>query len=129
VVLTVAWVISLLDGSRYRAQGDNPAAADTELMRAIPVSLPPGRQPPQDAETAGELAGGVAVSAARLRIIAQASGEQAAWSTVLTGESWQWAATGAAVICYLSELMLRSLAESPRVAADTTLSGILDAAA
>jgi len=101
-------------------QGDNPAtAADAELMRAIPVSLPPARQPPHDAETAGELAGGVAVSAARLRIIAQASGEQAAWSTVLTAESWQWTATGAAVICHLSELMLRPLAESPRVAAGT----------
>jgi hypothetical protein len=112
----------LLTGSAAitAGQGDNPAtAADTELMRAIPVSLPPARQPPQDLETAGELAAGIAVSAARLRIIAQASGEQAAWSTVLTAESWQWTATGAAVICHLSELTLRSLAESPRVAAGT----------
>jgi hypothetical protein len=111
----------LLTGSAAitAGQGDDPATrADAELMHAIPVSLPPGRQPPQDLETAGELAAGVAVSAARLRMVAQAGGEDAAWSTVLTAESWRWTATGAAVICHLSELMLRSLAESPGIAAD-----------
>lgn len=112
----------LLTGSAAitAGQGDDPAtAADTDLMQAIPVSLPPARQPPQDGETAAELARGVAVSAARLRTVAQAGGEDAAWSTVMTAESWRWMATGAAVICHLSELMLRSLADSPGLGADT----------
>ena len=127
----------LLTGSAAitAGQGDDPATeADTDLMRAIPVSLPPGRQPPQDGETVGELALGVAASAARLRMVAQAAGEEAVWSTVLTAESWRWTATGAAVICHLSELMLRSLAESPGLAAGAPgaaaqLSGAAEAAA
>lgn len=105
-------------------QRDDPAtAADTELMRAIPVSIPPERQPPQDLETVGELAGGVAISAARLRTIAQAAPEEAAWSMVMTAESWRWTATGAAVICHISELTLRSLAEHPGLAAGTSEAG------
>jgi hypothetical protein len=105
----------LLTGSAVftAGQGDLATEADTELMRAIPASLPPGRQPPQDGETVGELALGVATSAARLRIVAQADGVEALRSTVLTAESWRWTATGAAVICHLSELVLRSLADSP----------------
>lgn len=110
----------LLVGSATIATGqsdDAATAADTELMHAIPVGLAPVRQPPQGFETVDELAEGVTISAARLRITAQAGGEEAAWSMVLTAESWRWTATSAAVICHLSELMLRSLAESPGVAA------------
>jgi hypothetical protein len=127
----------LLTGSAAITAGqrDDPATeTETDLMRAIPISLPSGRQPPRDGETVGELALGVAASAARLRIVAQAGGEEAVWSTVLTAESWRWTATGAAVICHLSELMLRSLAESPGLAADTPgaaaqLSGAAEASA
>ena len=127
----------LLTGSAVIAagQGGDPATgADTDLMRAIPVCLPPGRQPPQDGETVGELALGVAATAARLRMVAQPGGEEAVWSTVLTAESWRWTATGAAVICHLSELVLRSLADSPGLAADAPgaaaqLSGAAEAAA
>jgi hypothetical protein len=105
----------LLTGSAAftAGQGDLATEADTELMRAVPVSLPPRRRPPQDGETVGELAQGVATSAARLRIVALAEGAEALRSTVLTAESWRWTATGAAVICHLSELVLRSLADSP----------------
>jgi hypothetical protein len=127
----------LLTGSAAitAGQGDDPATeTETDLMRAIPISLPSGRQPPRDGETVGELALGVAASAARLRIVAQAGGEEAVWSTVLTAESWRWTATGAAVICHLSELMLRSLAEGPGLAANTPeaaaqLSGAAEASA
>jgi hypothetical protein len=112
----------LLTGSAAITAGqdkDPATAADIELMHAIPVSLAPVRQPPEGVETADDLARGVAVSAARLRMVAQTGAEDAAWSTVMTAESWRWTATGAGVICHLSELMLRSLAKSPGLAAGT----------
>ena len=113
------WLLTASAAITAGQDNDPATAADTELMRAIPVSLPPVRQPPQEVETVGELARGVAVSAARLRMVAQAGAEDAAWSTAMTAESWRWTATGAAVICNLSELMLRSLADSPGLAAGT----------
>jgi hypothetical protein len=66
---------------------------------------------PHDPETAADLASGLAVSAARLRAIAWATAGQAAQAPVMTADSWRWTATGAAVICHVSELMLTSLAD------------------
>jgi len=71
------------------------------------------RRPPGDGESAGELAAGAAAGAARLRIVTWGTAEQAAWSEAMTAESWRWAATGAAVTCDVSRLLLESLAGRP----------------
>lgn len=87
--------------------------ADASLLHAIPANAALLRQPPGDGESAGELAGGVAASAARLRVVTWGTAEQAAWSEAMTAESWRWTATGAAVTCHVSQLLLKSLAGRP----------------
>jgi len=89
------------------------AGSDAELLHAIPAGFRPERRAPGDAETAGELAEGVAVSAARLRFIARDAADGATWSPAMTADSWRWTATGAAVICNVSEIMLTTLSRQP----------------
>ena len=55
----------------------------------------------------------MAASAARLRVAVWGTAEQAAWSPAMTAESWRWTATGAAVTCHVSQLLLESLAGRP----------------
>ena len=93
-------------------QRDNPATApDTDLLHVVPASIAPQPHPPQHAETAADLAAGLAISAERLRAIAQATSGQTARAPEMTADSWRWTATGAAVICHVSELMLTALAD------------------
>ena len=87
--------------------------ADAALLDAIPASAAPGRQPPGDQDGAGEHAAAAAASAVRLRVAIWGTAEQAAWSPAMTAESWRWTATGAAVTCHLSQLLLESLAGRP----------------
>jgi len=95
-------------------QRSGPATqADAGLLHAVPANAALLRQPPGGGETAGELAGGVAMSAARLRVATWGTAEQAAWSEAMTAESWRWTATGAAVTCHVSQLLLGSLAGRP----------------
>ncbi|MGO9080680.1 MAG: hypothetical protein ACLQDY_16810 [Streptosporangiaceae bacterium] len=94
------------------AQHEHPAtAADTELLHAVPVNHVPQPPPPSDNETVAALAAGIAVSAARVQALALGTVGQAAWAPELTAESWRWTATGAAIICDLSRLLLGSLTE------------------
>jgi hypothetical protein len=94
------------------AQHEHPAtAADAELLHAVPVNYVPQPRPPSDNETVTALAAGIAVSAARVQALTVGTVEQAAWAPELTAESWRWTATGAAIICDISQLMLGSLAE------------------
>jgi len=104
-------------------RGGVAAGSDAELLHAIPAWFPPERQLPGDAEPAGELAEGVAVSATRLRVIARASARTAAWSPAMTADSWRWTATGAAVICNVGEIMLTTLAGQP----DPSVRGTVEA--
>jgi len=87
--------------------------ADAVLLHAVPANAALPRRPPGDGESAGELAGGVAASAARLRVVTWGTAEQAAWSEAMTAESWRWTATGAAVTCHVGQLLLESLAGRP----------------
>lgn len=87
--------------------------ADKHQLRAIPAAIAPGRRPPSVTETVTELPGHVAESAARLRRVAHDTGGRAALSPVMTAASWRWTATGAAVICDLSEAVLTTLAQHP----------------
>jgi len=106
------------------------AAADIELLHAIPVNVAPRRQQPLGAESPAELGQGIAISAGRMRAIAWATTGEAAWSPAMTADSWQWAATGAAVTCHLSGRLLRLLGESPgHLAGDPGLASQLEAAA
>ena len=92
------------------AQHEHPATAlDAELLRSIPVNHLPQPRPPRDNETVTDLAAGIAVSTARLHLLHPVSAGQAAWAPELTAESWRWTATGAAIICDISHLMLTSL--------------------
>ncbi len=94
------------------AQHEHPATApDAELLHAVPVNHVPQPRPPSDNETVTDLAAGITVSAARVQALALGTVEQAAWAPELTAESWRWTATGAAIICDLSQLLLGSLAE------------------
>jgi hypothetical protein len=93
------------------AQRGSPAtAADAKLLHAIPAAVAPRRQLPA-AQAAAGLAVGVAVSAARLRAVARATTRQTSSPPEMTSESWRWTATGAAVICHVTELTLTALAE------------------
>jgi hypothetical protein len=92
------------------AQHEHPATAlDAELLRSIPVNHLPPPRPPRDNETVTDLAAGIAISAARIHALHPATAGQAAWAPELTAESWRWTATGAAIICDISHLMLTSL--------------------
>jgi hypothetical protein len=107
------WMLTASAALIAGQQSSPAAAADVALLRAIPVNVVPPRRAPAVGETVAELAEGLAVSAARLRVIAWDAAGQAAWSPVMTADSWQWTATGAAVICHLGERMLGALAEHP----------------
>src|SRR5262249_22391568 len=63
-----------------------------QLLEAVPVNVAVARQPPCEGESVAELAGGMARSAARLRMIAWATDGQAAWSPAMTADSWRWTA-------------------------------------
>src|ERR1022692_1147706 len=103
------------------APRDRPGGSGSaELLHAVPAWFPPERQPPGDAESAAELAGGVAVSAARIRVITRALARGEAWSPAMTADSWRWTATGAAVICNVSEIMLTTLARQHGPSAATS---------
>ncbi|HEV2370621.1 MAG TPA: hypothetical protein VGS19_00510, partial [Streptosporangiaceae bacterium] len=110
-----------LDGARYwllkatsalqQAKRAYPATGiDTGLLMAIPANAVPGRQPPQPPESITDLAEGMMGSATRLRATAAAMTGQAAWSPAATTDSWKRSATAAAIICHLSEHLLRSVA-------------------
>ena len=102
------------------AQHEHPATAlDAELLRSIPVNHLPQPRPPRDNETVPDLAAGIAISAARLHALAPATAGQAAWAPELTAESWRWTATGAAIICDISHLMLTSLTHRAALFDDT----------
>jgi len=88
-------------------------ATDMELLHAIPVNIAPRRQQPHGEESLAELGQGIATSAGRMSVIAWATQGEGAWSPAMTADSWQWAATGAAVICHLSGCLLRLLGDSP----------------
>ncbi len=107
------WMLTASAALAAGQRGDPATAADMALLQAVPVNVAPPRRVPVVAEAVAELAEGVDVSAARLRAIAWTMTDQAAWSPAMTADSWQWTATGAAVICHVSELMLGSLAEHP----------------
>ena len=102
------------------AQHEHPATAlDGELLRSIPVHHLPQPRPPRDNETVTDLAAGIAISAARIHALHPATVGQAAWAPELTAESWRWAATGAAIICDISHLMLTALAHRASLFDDT----------
>ncbi|HUZ52702.1 MAG TPA: hypothetical protein VMU94_09250 [Streptosporangiaceae bacterium] len=110
--------------------GSPATAGDIELLHAIPVNIAPRRQQPRGAESSAELGQGIAISAGRMRVIAWATAGEAAWSPAMTADSWQWAATGAAVVCHLSGRLLRSLGESPgQLAGDPRHASRLEATA
>jgi hypothetical protein len=56
---------------------------------------------------------------ARLHALHPATAGQASWAPELTAESWRWTATGAAIICDISHLMLTSLAHRASLFDDT----------
>ncbi|HVB45420.1 MAG TPA: hypothetical protein VNF47_22325 [Streptosporangiaceae bacterium] len=93
--------------------GSPATATDIELLHAIPVNVAPRRQQPRGAESSAGLSQGIAISAGRMRTIAWTTQGEAAWSPAMTADSWQWAATGAAVICHVSGQLLGLLAEGP----------------
>lgn len=93
--------------------------ADKRQLRALPAAIAPGRRPPSVTETVTGLPGHIAESAARLRRVAHDSGGRAALSPVMTAASWRWTATGAAVICDLSEILLTTLAQHPALPGGT----------
>jgi hypothetical protein len=106
----------LLTATAALTAGQRKAPAtteDTALLNAIPARVILPQRPPGDGESGGELAAEVARSAARLRVIVWGTAHQAAWSGAMTAESWRWTATGAAVTCHLSQLLLESLASRP----------------
>ena len=112
-------------------QCTGPAAvADIELLHVIPVNVAPRRQPPLGPESPAELGQGVAASAGRMSVIAWMTQGEGAWSPAMTADSWQWAATGAAVICHLSGRVLRLLGDRTGLQADDPgLASQLEAAA
>src|SRR5216683_2262281 len=103
----------LVAGAAVQArQREHPVPAlDIALLHAIPAGAIPARRAPGEAEPLAELCEGIAVSARRLRVIAHRTASQAALPPNATAASWRWNAKAAAVICHVSEMALRRLAD------------------
>lgn len=89
------------------------ATADVHLLEAVPADVIAFRRPLQDGEQVDTLAAGIAQSAARLRTIACAPNDHAAWSPAITADSWRWTAATTAVTFHISGLILTTLADHP----------------
>ena len=90
-------------GRRGPPQAADPVTADdVRLLRAIPAAHRPPRRPPGAGESVPELCVGVTVSAQRLRAMVFGAVARARWAAP-SADTWQWAATAAAVSGHASE--------------------------
>ncbi len=85
---------------------------DVWLLRAISAAHSPPRQPPGTDEQVPDLCAGITVSAQRLRAAAFGAVARARWAAP-SSDTWQWAATAAAVSGHASALILESLPARP----------------
>jgi hypothetical protein len=128
------WSMLAAAAARAGVRDSPVSAGEAALLRAVPADVLPERRAPGDPESAADLCAGVEVSAVRLRFIARRTAGAAAWSPAATAASWRWSAMAAAVICHVSELALRPLAEraghlGAPAAAGAQLAGAAQAAA
>lgn len=99
---------TILTGSRQRRP---VTAADRTLLAAIPASGAPERQRPARPEPQPVLCEAITATAARLRAAARWQPDQAAWSPLVSAESFRWCAQANAIVTDVSELLLTTLAE------------------
>jgi hypothetical protein len=90
------------------------AAADVELLHAIPANMLPARYLPGGEEPVSGLCQGVTDSAERVRHAARLAAAEVAWSSALTVESFRQSAACGTVIGHNCEVVLRSLAARAR---------------
>jgi hypothetical protein len=101
----------ILDATVLEAhRRDSVSAADAELLRAIPVNALAPRHIPAGDETVSLLCEGTTATAERVRHAAVAAVPQAAWSPVLTADSFRQTAASATVISHSCATVLSSLA-------------------
>ena len=94
------------------------------LLHAIPINLPPSRQPPQDGSSLAELCAGTVITAERLRHLAHITAIRGHHPKAALAASWQRTAQAATTTGHCSELVLRQLTQPgthpPAVAAVAT---------
>jgi hypothetical protein len=101
----------ILDANVLEAHRHDPvSAADAELLHAIPVNALEPRRIPAGDETVTRLCQGTTGTAERIRHAAHTAVPQAAWSPVLTADSFRQTAASATVISHNCATVLSSLA-------------------
>jgi hypothetical protein len=90
----------------------HPATATGHaLLHAIPINLPPPRQPPHGGLPVPELCAGTIITAERLRHLAHITATRGHHPKAALAASWQRTAQAAAITGHCSELILRQLTQ------------------
>jgi hypothetical protein len=93
----------------HQMAAPSAAAQGQDLLRAIPSAIPPGRLPPDGAESVTELCAGISVTADRLRALAFTLPGQATRSSDAAAPALRRAAYSAAIVSDAAALVLRTL--------------------
>ena len=104
------WLWILSTSTEAAQRGEPVPASDAELLRAIPVNVPPPRRLPGASDSVAGLCEGVISSAERVRHAEWAAARQPGWSPGLTADSLRQVAATSAVISHNCEILLGSLA-------------------
>jgi hypothetical protein len=116
------------------ATASPPAAADRELLDAIPANTPPPRQQPSGGEPIPLLCAGSISTAERLRHASRRFAAYVRWSPAATAASWRRDARALAITCHNTEIILRTLTDrslslGATLAVTTALHDAVDASA
>ena len=104
------WLWALNATVQAAHQREPVAAADTELLHAIPVNAPPPRRLPDGSETIVGLCEGTIDTTRRLRHLAWDAAQDAPWSPGMSAASLQQVAAASTVTSHNCQLVLRALA-------------------
>lgn len=95
---------------------------EEQLLTAIPGNIPPPYVQPYAGETLSQLCEGITAGAERLRFRAARTADVATWSPDITSDSWEYAASAAAIATDTSATLLRTIAgRAAALAADPHL--------
>jgi hypothetical protein len=126
---TCQWLWVLNASVQAAHQREPTSAADGELLRAIPVNIPPPRHLPDGSESVTALCEGTAATAQRLRHLAWDAAEQARWASEMSVTSMYQVAADNTVTSHNCEVLLRTLAARTKRPESDHVSAQLSAAA
>jgi hypothetical protein len=104
------WLWVLNASVQAAHQREPVSTADSELLRAVPVNVPPPRRLPDGSESVTALCEGTVDTAKRLRHLAWDAADRASWSPEMSVTSLHQVAAASTVISYNCEVLLKTLA-------------------